>query len=394
MCVKCHALPVEFNVSSYEASLLSSVMVGKVAFTEHLINNANTANRDYHELLKRLNTTERDIWRKLAYRCEDLILACVFQRVSFSGQECCEKHFITVLGNLGLTFVTKNKILQDREAVAAGLSLDLRVPVKPLSLDWDNMNYRATVLQSGLRINILSDDKGYDSEVSSLVSVTTGERAMVAVSYTKIDNTGLHQSIVPWWDSSLSCTPSHAPYEERAVVGQNCHAASVHKCTKMRAGHLPLLERNCVLVTYPFWNGKDRFCDIDDHVYLMETGVNASQECQQNFFNECGAACEETVYTYSTQNTVLTYQLEKPRNDSWYVQGAFTMFYTKLSYTLFSQSRPDLMILLSSLGGQIGLFTGASLITFSEFIIVLLAVMIFITSRLYDYCVMSSVIQE
>jgi hypothetical protein len=68
MSVKCHALPVEFNVSSYEASLLSSVMVGKIAFTEHLINNASTANRDYHELLKRLNTTERDIWWILAYK--------------------------------------------------------------------------------------------------------------------------------------------------------------------------------------------------------------------------------------------------------------------------------------------------------------------------------------
>ncbi|XP_018023292.2 uncharacterized protein LOC108679204 [Hyalella azteca] len=266
--VKCHALPVEFNVSLYEASLLSSVMVGKVAFTEHLINNANTANRDYHELLKRLNTTERDIWRILAYKCEDLIIDCVFKHEFLSGQECCEKHFITVLGNLGLTFVTSRKVLQEREAVAAGLSMHLRVPVQQLALDWNYMNYRATILQSGLRINILSDDKGYDSEVSSLVPVTTGERTMVAVSYSKHDNTGLYQSIVPWWDSSLSCTPSHAPYEERAVVGQNCHAASVHKCTKKL--------RNCVLVTYPFWNGERLDKVLGNYLWIVKNTTRIS----------------------------------------------------------------------------------------------------------------------
>ncbi|XP_047741007.1 uncharacterized protein LOC125179352 [Hyalella azteca] len=152
--------------------------------------------------------------------CEDLIIDCVFEHEFYTGHECCGKHFSTVLGTLGLTFEISRKILQNREAVSAGIGMNFRVPLQQLSLDWDYMNNRATVLHGGLRIHILSDDKGYDSEVSSLVPVASGERTMVAVTYIKHDNTGLHQSIVPWWDSSLSCTPSHAPYEERAVVGQ------------------------------------------------------------------------------------------------------------------------------------------------------------------------------
>ncbi|KAF2360710.1 Epithelial sodium channel [Trinorchestia longiramus] len=376
----------ELNVTSYEASLVSVVMIGKLAFTKLLLKNVKKANTDYHALLSRLNTTERDIWKKLSYQCEDIIIDCVFQHVYIPGPECCQKYFTTVLGHLGLSFLATKEIMQDRETVSAGLSMTVRVPTQPLSLDWDYMNHRATVLQGGLRFNILGNDKGYDSEVSSLVPVTGRERTMVTLSYTKHDNqhlilqhdnTGLYKSLTPWMDHNLACTPGDAPFEKRAKVGQNCHSFSVHNCTKKL--------RQCVLVNYPFWNGVDRICDIEDLVHLTLTAVNVSLECQRKYFNSCGPACEDSAFTYSTLNTPLLYLKEDTSNSSWYVEGAFTMFYAKLSYTLFTQTRPDIMIMLSAVGGQVGLFMGGSFITLAEFITVLSCIFMYSLTRIYKF---------
>lgn len=365
----------EYNVSRYEASLLTALLVGKFAYTPTLEANIDQVNTDYHSLLQRLNTSAWGVWNLLSYKCHEVIIECLFNNKHIPGPICCKEHFDTVLGSFGLSFLSKTAFIQEREEVAAGLTLSLRVPVQALDLDWDYMNRDATLLKAGLRVSIIDNSKDFSAGSSSVVPVLGLDRILVTLSYFQHDNTGLYQSLFPWLDSSADCTPADAPFQQQASVGGNCVVNSLHVC----ADHL----RNCNFVSYPFWNGKDRFCDFKDQVTMIHSEEAA--QCYNEHITNCGHLCQEDIYRFSAQSCPLLQfndvQDEKLKSN-WSQEGAFTMFYTHLGHTSVTQSRADLVKLLSSLGGTMGLFMGASMITLGEMTTVLIGMVLWAVTAL------------
>ena len=289
--------------------------------------------------------TLRDLYTKGAISANDLIYQCTFDQPA----KLCEEMFVPVMTNLGICYsinAKKETKLYSRSPGTQG-GLNLLYDIHQL------VNYIASYdSTAGVAVQIHPSDVLPDPEENG-IAIPPGKSAYISLTTQKIDDQtgngcaqpGKPLKYFPNYDYSVSSCRANI-YAQ--AIAENCSCLS------------PVSTLN---------NSGVRDCTVADLCCIMET-------VEMTDVNSCISTCQRTVYSTSVSyaefpDDVVASQFQQLYNlmsaqtrsefltmNVYFQSLAVTNIVTSYSYSFTA--------FLSDLGGQLGLFVGASVISMLE----------------------------
>uniref|UniRef100_S4RS39 Acid sensing ion channel subunit family member 5 n=1 Tax=Petromyzon marinus TaxID=7757 RepID=S4RS39_PETMA len=294
--------------------------------------------------------------RRLNYAIRNKTLVSWFFRRHTTPQDF--QHVFTEYGNcytFNGGFSEEQRSLKQKTA-GAGKGLQVLFDVQQWDY-WENPELGFT----GVGIRLVVHDPDEPPQVEALgLSIGVGTQAYVSVQHTKSIN-----QQYPWGD----CDPSKklqspAPYSMARCL-QECEADLVERICGCKPFNFPGDIKECSL--YQHYH-----CARDALVHILAqgmcTGGSHLSQCpvpclHKNFPSSVSYATFPSLQAAQRYERSLNYSLVYMRENLLSIDVA----YTDLNYALIQQQKtlPE-SVLLSDIGGQLGLFVGASVITIIE----------------------------
>ncbi|KAF7711267.1 hypothetical protein HF521_000278 [Silurus meridionalis] len=293
-----------------------------------------------------------DIFQRTGHQIDDMLKSC-----NFSGQNCSVNDFRVVYTRYGKCYTFNgNKTLPKRTrqgGMGNGLELMLDIQQDEYLPIWRETN--ETTLEAGIRVQIHSQNEPpYIHELG--FGVSPGFQTFVSCQEQRLSY--LPQ---PWGNCRASSEPVIPGYDTYSVSACRLHCESVHVQR----------ECNCRMIHMP---GTADICTpskvkcVDRALALLE--ISAGDPCV------CETPCNVTRYGKELSMVKIPskgsarYLSRKYHKTEEYIRDNFLVldvYFEALNYETIEQKKAyDIAGLLGDIGGQMGLFIGASVLTILE----------------------------
>uniref|UniRef100_A0A8C2AR18 Acid-sensing (proton-gated) ion channel family member 4b n=1 Tax=Cyprinus carpio TaxID=7962 RepID=A0A8C2AR18_CYPCA len=293
-----------------------------------------------------------DIFQRTGHQLEDMLKSC-----NFSGQNCSSEDFSVVYTRYGKCYTFNgNKTSPKRVrqgGTGNGLELMLDIQQDEYLPIWRETN--ETTLEAGIRVQIHSQNEPpYIHQLG--FGVSPGFQTFVSCQEQRL--TYLPQ---PWGNCRASSEPVIPGYDTYSVSACRLHCES----TQVQR------ECNCRMVHMP---GNADICTpskikcVDKALALLQKSTGDSCPCE--------TPCNLTRYGKELSMVKIPsrgsarYLSRKYQKSEEYIRDNFLIldiFFEALNYETIEQKKAyDIAGLLGDIGGQMGLFIGASILTILE----------------------------
>uniref|UniRef100_A0A8C2IJU5 Acid-sensing (proton-gated) ion channel family member 4b n=1 Tax=Cyprinus carpio TaxID=7962 RepID=A0A8C2IJU5_CYPCA len=293
-----------------------------------------------------------DIFQRTGHQLEDMLKSC-----NFSGQNCSSEDFSVVYTRFGKCYTFNgNKTSPKRVrqgGTGNGLELMLDIQQDEYLPIWRETN--ETTLEAGIRVQIHSQNEPpYIHQLG--FGVSPGFQTFVSCQEQRL--TYLPQ---PWGNCRASSEPVIPGYDTYSVSACRLHCES----TQVQR------ECNCRMVHMP---GDADICSpsnikcVDKALALLQKSTGDSCPCE--------TPCNLTRYGKELSMVKIPsrgsarYLSRKYQKSEEYIRDNFLIldiFFEALNYETIEQKKAyDIAGLLGDIGGQMGLFIGASILTILE----------------------------
>ncbi|KYO43961.1 acid-sensing ion channel 4 [Alligator mississippiensis] len=299
--------------------------------------------------------TMESFFHRLGHQIEDMLLACRFRR-----QPCGPEHFAPVYTRYGKCYTfngdRRNPRVARQGGMGNGLEIMLDIQQEEYLPIWRETN--ETSFEAGIRVQIHSQDEPpYIHQLG--FGVSPGFQTFVSCQEQRL--TYLPQ---PWGSCRASVPgeqtlPGYETYSIAACRLQCEKEAVVHSC-HCRMVHMPGNESIC---------SPNVYIECADHT--LDMVVEDTRE-----LCSCPTPCNLTRYGKEISMVRIPnkgsarYLARKYNRNETYIRENFLVldiFFEALNYEAIEQKKAyDLAGLLGDIGGQMGLFIGASILTVLE----------------------------
>ncbi|XP_064111549.1 acid-sensing ion channel 5-like [Macrobrachium nipponense] len=373
----------EYNVSTNLASYILISVRGQTIISTSLATNPRLyldLKAQLTEYLARNNVTLSELIIKLSPRCEDVIGFCYAADKLYPHNVCCNKLFSAVITSVGVCYTTisanRTRILQSLSGINGGLKIVF--PIK----DHEYMEYSSKVVftpwlsEEGVQVS-MSDYSmtASTSVVINSIRIAPNMAATVALSLDTVDHSRRYASVWPWPKTDPQCVSREAylqkTEEETAYTENNLY-------TTLKNRNCSLELSNCTAI--PSRLPDDTTAECTPHDILEQYFNGSLQECVSRKVQEydIGGKMFCVTNTYNQQlsyTTLCNRSITKLQSSGTITTNSLSMvtiFYSQLQYSELLERTPDFITWFSNLGGQMGLFLGASFITLVELMFVVL----------------------
>ncbi|GAB0191502.1 acid-sensing ion channel 4 [Grus japonensis] len=304
---------------------------------------------------RRSERTMQSFFHRLGHQIEDMLVECRFQ-----GERCGPQHFTPVYTRYGKCYTfngdRRNPRVTRQGGMGNGLEIMLDIQQEEYLPIWRETN--ETSFEAGIRVQIHSQDEPpYIHQLG--FGVSPGFQTFVSCQEQRL--TYLPQ---PWGNCRASVQgeqmlPGYDTYSIAACRLQ-CEKEAVVRSCHCRMVHMPGNESIC---------SPNVYIECADHT--LDAAVEDSQErCS------CPTPCNLTRYGKEISMVRIPnkgsarYLARKYNKNETYIRENFLVldiFFEALNYEAIEQKKAyDLAGLLGDIGGQMGLFIGASILTILE----------------------------
>ncbi|KAK4324235.1 hypothetical protein Pmani_005075 [Petrolisthes manimaculis] len=290
----------------------------------------------------------------------------------WQGSNCCSETFQPTLTSLGRCYTTINTTNSYRQTIS-GLLGGHRIIFAVNSHEYIEYDHHVvstiSLAEAGIHVSL----SNYDITPSVATSVQAlriapNTAASIALTISTLDRSERFLGLWPW--SQSSCV-THEQYGamsevERAKMEHNLYFHSYYRTC-------PLLHSNCTFLAFRFTNDTTRVCYPWD-VYGQLDLQDEMAHCLQSHLNKHNPnktmMCQNTMITQQQSHTTLLREVVKAQQGITIKPGVnvsmMNVYYPQLGYTEYRERVPTIFTWFSKLGGQMGLFLGASFITVVE----------------------------
>ncbi|NXP09085.1 ASIC4 protein, partial [Thinocorus orbignyianus] len=304
---------------------------------------------------RRSERTMQSFFHRLGHQIEDMLVECRFQ-----GERCSPQDFAPVYTRYGKCYTfngdRRNPRVTRQGGMGNGLEIMLDIQQEEYLPIWRETN--ETSFEAGIRVQIHSQDEPpYIHQLG--FGVSPGFQTFVSCQEQRL--TYLPQ---PWGNCRASVQgeqtlPGYDTYSIAACRLQ-CEKEAVVRSCHCRMVHMPGNESIC---------SPNVYIECADHT--LDAAVEDSQErCS------CPTPCNLTRYGKEISMVRIPnkgsarYLARKYNKNETYIRENFLVldiFFEALNYEAIEQKKAyDLAGLLGDIGGQMGLFIGASILTILE----------------------------
>ncbi|XP_075770595.1 acid-sensing ion channel 4 [Pelodiscus sinensis] len=304
---------------------------------------------------RRAERTLASLLHRLGHQLPDMLLACRFQ-----GQACGPQHFTPVYTRYGKCYTFNGDPSSPRTArqrgAGHGLELMLDIQQEEYLPIWRETN--ETSFEAGIRVQIHSQEEPpYIHQLG--FGVSPGFQTFVSCQEQRL--TYLPQ---PWGNCRASVPgeqilPGYEGYSIAACRLQ-CEREAVVSTCHCRMVHMP---------------GNESLCSPNVYIECADRTLDAAVEDSQELCS-CPTPCNLTRYGKEISmvripnKSSARYLARKYQRNETYIRENFLVldiFFEALSYEAIEQKKAyELAGLLGDIGGQMGLFIGASILTVLE----------------------------
>ncbi|XP_068051711.1 acid-sensing ion channel 4 isoform X3 [Anomalospiza imberbis] len=304
---------------------------------------------------RRSERTMQSFFHRLGHQIEDMLVECRFQ-----GERCGPQHFTPVYTRYGKCYTfngdRRNPRVTRQGGMGNGLEIMLDIQQEEYLPIWRETN--ETSFEAGIRVQIHSQDEppyihqlgfGVSPGFQTFVSCQEQRLTYLPQPWGNCRASTQGEQLLPGYDT-YSIAACRLQCEKEAVV-QSCHCRMVH---------MPGNESIC---------SPNVYIECADHT--LDAAVEDSQErCS------CPTPCNLTRYGKEISMVRIPnkgsarYLARKYNKNETYIRENFLVldiFFEALNYEAIEQKKAyDLAGLLGDIGGQMGLFIGASILTILE----------------------------
>ncbi|XP_050692929.1 uncharacterized protein LOC126983840 [Eriocheir sinensis] len=308
---------------------------------------------------------------------------------------CCESLLRPTLTSLGQCFTTlgpagaTTELTQTFAGLIGGFKVIFAVNASE-QMEYDSKIVSSPFLgEAGIHLSFSNFDMSPSVSTSmKALRVAPNTSVSVALSYASLDKTKRYQDVWPW--SKPTCVTEgkfwELSEEERSHIHHNRFFHTYYRTC-------PMELTNCTLLARRFINDTTAECHPSDILY-QKAEVKVMKRCLENHLTHDKSQyklCEETEITQQSSLTTLAPQVMDSQEGvtimSNMTYSMINIYYTQLAYTQHRENIPTIFTWFSSLGGQMGLFLGASMITLVEIYFTLCRVVrVVITALLAAVC--------
>ncbi|XP_071530526.1 sodium channel protein Nach-like [Panulirus ornatus] len=378
---KLRDLQVPVNISNYLMVMTGSPFLLRrdVLSTEEGLRFLDEAYTYIQNFLQDRNFTFPELIEALSLSCEDILVQCSYGSQAYNSSDCCMflEPMTTMLGRC-YTIYLNSSFRQVKMDEYSGVSLILR----------DVTEHEPEILPDILDISLLAKTGLQVTLISNLtlphyLVLTQGDVIIpgtfntMEVFFTKTDQSGLRTLLN--WQEPPCIPPSALSYQHNREAllysSVNCQLAASFKC-------LSLVCPDCMLNGhYELQNNGTRQqpCGIAEAAGCMARLFTLQSSpwdrgCLQRIMDICVRVCEEQEYVHTTVVGNIPKHLLQHLNQQFQLQdqhlvSVVTVFYPAFQYRLITLYREKLLDIISNLGGVMGLFLGASLISLLEVLV-------------------------
>ncbi|XP_033856089.1 acid-sensing ion channel 4-A-like isoform X2 [Acipenser ruthenus] len=296
-----------------------------------------------------------DIFNRTGHQMEDMLKSC-----NFSGENCSPKDFSVVYTRYGKCYTfNANKSLSSKKAkqggMGNGLEIMLDIQQEEYLPIWRETN--ETSLEAGIRVQIHSQDEPpYIHQLG--FGVSPGFQTFVSCQEQRL--TYLPE---PWG----KCRPTAEP----TIPGYNYSISACRlKCEKEEVYR----KCSCRMVHVP---GDEKICSPHDYTECVDNALTEIiKNTEESSTCTCETPCDLTRYGKELSMVKIPskgsarYLSKKYKHSEEYIRDNFLVldiFFEALNYETIEQKKAyDVAGLLGDIGGQMGLFIGASILTILE----------------------------
>ncbi|XP_047491720.1 acid-sensing ion channel 4-A-like [Penaeus chinensis] len=292
-----------------------------------------------------------------------------------SSEECCSTFLTPTITPSGICFWGNFTPTFDQtmETAQTGLSLMLNAPKATETFDWTIVEDDFFPTSSGLTLSLLSNVTQPSLHISEALPVGGGAHVSVAVDYSVMDNRGLTKDIWPW--SQPTCVSISSPRPQLLNTTENCVSSNIFSSLVRYGKCLPLL------VSEDYFPGTDKLgpCLIDNMLAVPAKSSGTLPPCPEichaeEFRSRVVSAPLKAGFSSRSAGRsqgLFSQVVSSRRNSSGrdfdnLTVSVVTVYYPSLTYREIIQSKPNLEMWFSSIGGHIGICIGASVISAIE----------------------------
>ncbi|KAM9487257.1 acid-sensing ion channel 4-A [Clarias gariepinus] len=296
----------------------------------------------------------QDIFNRTGHQLEDMLKSC-----NFSGHNCSARDFSVVYTRYGKCYTFNGNKTTSKKSKQGGMGNGLEI-----MLDIEQDEYlpiwretNETSLEAGIRVQIHSQDEPpYIHQLG--FGVSPGFQTFVSCQEQRL--TYLPQ---PWGNCRSSADRSSIPgYDSYSISACHLHCET----------QLVLQECQCRMVHMP---GTTEICS-PEKLKCVDKALDLLQKSSGEFSCACETPCNLTRYGKELSMVKIPskgsarYLSRKYHKSEDYIRENFLIldiFFEALNYETIEQKKAyDVAGLLGDIGGQMGLFIGASILTILE----------------------------
>ncbi|XP_071546305.1 acid-sensing ion channel 2-like isoform X2 [Panulirus ornatus] len=320
------------------------------------------------------NLTLSQMITLLSPTCEDIILGCFTDTDKFYSTECCQKLFTPSLTTMGLCYTTVGHNNTKHTQTIAGLIGGQRI-VFGINLseymEYDtNVVSTTTLAEAGVHVSLSNFDL-IPTVAANMhaIRIAPNTAASVALTTTKIDHTERYLEDWPWTSQRPTCV-REGPYramteEQQAYTQNNLYFTLLYRYCLLQLA-------NCSAVALRFTNDTTRECLPHQILHHMSANGGAHECLRQqleSYSDRVRKLCHTTSINKQLSYTNLMTETLRDLHRLTTINRTLSMiniYYSHLGYTEYNERIPTFTTWFSNLGGQMGLFLGASFITLVE----------------------------
>ncbi|XP_052531352.1 acid-sensing ion channel 4 isoform X2 [Tympanuchus pallidicinctus] len=304
---------------------------------------------------RRSERTMQSFFHRLSHQIEDMLVECRFQ-----GERCGPQHFTPVYTRYGKCYTfngdRRNPRVTRQGGMGNGLEIMLDIQQEEYLPIWRETN--ETSFEAGIRVQIHSQDEPpYIHQLG--FGVSPGFQTFVSCQEQRL--TYLPQ---PWGNCRASVQG------EQTLPGYDTY--SIAACRLQCEKEAVVRSCHCRMVHMP---GNESICSPNVYIECADHTLDAAVEDSQERCN-CPTPCNLTRYGKEISMVRIPnkgsarYLARKYNKNETYIRENFLVldiFFEALNYEAIEQKKAyDLAGLLGDIGGQMGLFIGASILTILE----------------------------
>ncbi|XP_042884908.1 acid-sensing ion channel 2-like [Penaeus japonicus] len=371
-----------YNVSNSLASYILLAVRGTEVISSQLETDSKRKlllKAELKDYLKEHNVTLGELVIMLSPTCKDVIIGCYSPNSGSYSEECCNDAFthatVTTLGvcysTLGMNNAFKGaNLTQTIAGLMGGHRIIFSISTEE-QMEYDPKVVSTTSLsEEGIHVS-LSNFPVTPTVAANMqaVRIAPNTAASVALSVTTIDRKENYQEVWPW--STPTCITEEKFWqlseEERAYTENNLYFAFYYRVC-------PHLHLNCTSLPFRFSQDQTRECMPWDVLHHKAMEKNMSQcvkdHLERHDYDKSEMCLSTSINQQQSFTTIIKEVLQdlegKPIRPNLTV-SMVNIYFSELGYTEYYERVPTFLTWFSDLGGQMGLFLGASFITIVEF---------------------------